>query len=207
MGSTAVETVLPFQHSYTDVPFQEARIVKRYDLVGTMLSTTDANGQATEYVYDDSYRLLRTTDADGNAVTYAYDKVGNKTHEENVSTGLVVQYGYDALNRVTAIAQTVRVPGAVPPTVTYSTTYLYEDATNAVVVTDPRGIKTRTEQDGLDQVFRTVVDVDTLQLVTTNTYDAFGNLKTVSDAQGGDIDVTYDYDGLGRKIRHLCRHT
>jgi RHS repeat-associated protein len=81
----------------------------------------------------------------------------------------------------------------------------YNDPLNQVTVTNPRGFKTRTRKDGLDRVAETVVDEgDTAQgrlnLTTQLTYDAAGNILTVQDPENGDIDLTHEYDQLGRRL-------
>lgn len=199
-----VETRLPFAHNFTGVPFQEAIIKTAYDRMGNKVLETDANGQATTFEYDDVYRMERKTDADGNAVTFAYDQSNNKVEERNLSSGLITEWrnpDYDGLNRPKVMRQTVPLGGAGLQQAVFEAFYDYEDSDNAVVETNPRGFKTRTDKDGLDRVFQSIVDVGGLDLATTFTYDGSGNVKTVTDPQGGDIDVTNEYDGLNRKIR------
>ncbi len=198
-----VETQLPYTHSFQDVPSQNAIIKTAYDRVGNKLGETDPNGRVTTYGYDTLYRLTRQTDADGNALAYAYDAADNKIREENLSTGLVTEWtqpGHDGLNRPRVRRQRVPPGGPELAPARYETLYNYEDDDNAVVVTNPRGFKTRTDQDGLDRVWQTVVDVGGLDLSTLYTYDGNGNVHTVEDPEGQDIDVTYRHDGLNRKI-------
>ena len=85
----------------------------------------------------------------------------------------MVEYlDYDGLNRPKAMQQTG--PG-LPPT-GYVIFFDYEDTSNALVVTNPRGFKTRTRKDGLDRVVQSIVDSDGLQLTTSFTYDGNGNV-------------------------------
>jgi RHS repeat-associated protein len=199
-----VETRLPFSHAFSDVPSQDAVVTVRYDLAGNKVRETDANGHATTYVYDDVYRMTSKTDADGNQISYAYDAAGNKIREENHSTGLVTEWqtstvnpGHDGLNR--PLVRRVTGPGL--PAAGYVTRFQYEDSDNAVIVTDPRNVRTRTDVDGLERTFQVVEDYDGLKLTTTYTYDANGNLRTEQDPEGNVPDVTYTYDGLNRKIK------
>lgn len=198
-----VETRLPFSHDFTDLPQQQATLKIAYDRVGNKVLESDANGYTSHYTYDRIYRLLTQTDADGNQVHFTYDRANNKVREEQLSSGLTVAYRYDGLNRTQIMTQTVPLgaPGLQPAV--YLTRYTYEDSDNAVTVTNPRGFKSRTDKDGLDRVYQTVVDTDGLALATTFTYDANGNLQTLRDPQTGDVDVTHSYDGLNRKISSL----
>ncbi len=196
-----VEKQLPHSHALDGVPFSEAKIVIRYDLAGNKVSESDANGFVTSYTYDNVYRLLTTTDAVGNVATFAYDNAGNKEQERNLSSGLIVDYTYDKINRIKTKVQTVPGAGANGGSATYTTVYDYLDSENAVIVTNPNGHKTKTDHDGLDRIYQTVVDEGGLNLITTFTYDANGNIVTQKDAQNGDIDVTFEYDGLNRKTR------
>ncbi|MDR4506573.1 MAG: Ig-like domain-containing protein [Candidatus Scalindua sp.] len=194
-----VETHLPHTHVFSDIPFPlAAKIEIRYDLVGNKVSETDANGQKMTYGYDDIYRLLSMKDADQNKITYRYDRASNKIREENKSSGLVTTWdsSYDGLNRPTAFTQTG--PGILPTT-GYKTSYTYDDSDNAVTVHNPRGINVRTDKDGLDRVFETIVDPGGLNLITTYSYDGNGNVISVNDPKRNETILLYD--GLNRKIR------
>ena len=99
-----VEEILPYQHNYADVPFQQAKIQRRYDLAGNVVRQTDANGIPTSMVYDALYRLEQVTDPLGGQVVYTYDAVGNKLTEDELVTGVQRTYTYDALNRILTLA-------------------------------------------------------------------------------------------------------
>ncbi len=186
----------------TRLPFPNAATRTAYDRVGNKVRETDANGRPTTFAHDHVYRLTQKTDADGNALRFTYDAAGNRTREENLSSGLITEYlDVDGLNRPGRVRLTVPLGGSGLTTAVYETRYAYEDDDNAVVVTNPRGFRSRTDKNGLDRVVQTVVDLDGLNLTTTLTYDANGNVKTISDPQGGDVDVAHEYDGLNRKIR------
>lgn len=203
-----VETVLPYTHTYDDVPFSDgqARIRRRYDLVGNPVYETDANGRPTWFVYDALGRISIQTAAGPNHLPGAqsrffYDEVGNRVRDESDLTGLVAVHTYDGLNRKRSMVQTVPFAGPGLSTAAYTVLYDYDDVENAVLVTDPRGIKMLTDYDGLDRVTRMVADHGGLKLTTEFTYDANGNVRTEKDAQGGDVDRTYLYDGLNRRIQ------
>jgi RHS repeat-associated protein len=186
----------------TQLPFPNAVIRSAYDRMGNKVRETDANGQPVTLTYDHVFRLTQKTDADGNSSRFVYDAAGNRTREQNLSSGLVAEYlEHDGLNRPGRIRQTVPLGGLGLTTAVYETRYAYEDDDNAVVVTNPRGFRSRTDKDGLNRVVQTLVDFEGLNLTTTLTYDANGNVRTIRDPDGGNIDVTHEYDGLNRKIR------
>ncbi|MBX2997110.1 MAG: Ig-like domain-containing protein [Caldilineaceae bacterium] len=196
-----IERGLPFSHEFDDLPFQQAKVIYTYDLAGNKLSETDANGHVTRYTYDKLYRLTAQTNAAGQVSTFAYDRAGNRTQSKNLTSGLTVETTYDAINRPLVKTETVPGGGEDGGVAIYTTRYEYLDSDNTVIVTNPAGSKTRTDHDGLDRIYRTVIDDGGLNLTTTYTFDASGNVATMSDAQNGDVDVTYEYDGLNRKIR------
>ncbi len=196
-----VERQLPFSHEFDDVPFTQAKVIYTYDLAGNKLSETDANGNVTRYSYDNVYRLKTQTNAAGQISSFVYDNSGNRTQSKNETSGLSVDTTYDGINRPLVRTETVPGGGENGGTASYVTTYQYIDSDNTVVVTNPVGSKTRTDHDGLDRIYRTVIDDGELNLITAYTFDASGNIVTIRDAQNGDVDVTYEYDGLNRKIR------
>jgi YD repeat-containing protein len=82
----------------------------------------------------------------------------------------------------------------------YETTTAYDDGAHALVVTDPRGARTRRELDGLNRVTREIVDVDGLGLETRLTWNGLSNQTSSRDPEGH---VTESfYDALGR-LREL----
>ncbi len=135
----------------------------------------------------------------GNAVIYTYDKNGNILTETTTQTGLVITYsGYDGLNRPATMSQAVRRGGPGSSVDTYTTHFQYDDATNTVTTTDPDGSVTVIVRDGLNRVHSQTIDPGNLNLETTYTYDADGNLKSETDAAGNT--TTYFYDGRDRQI-------
>jgi RHS repeat-associated protein len=195
-----VVELLPFQHSYADTPVQRAQIQRRYDLAGNIVRQTDANGAATSMAYDKLYRLEQVTDPLGGQVVYTYDATGARLTEDELVTGVKRVYTYDALNRLLTLTLTAPFAGEEQAAATYVTAYAYDDADNAVTITDANGVKHRADKDGLDRLYQETADVDGLNLTTTYFYDGAGNLVQTQDAQGGDIDVAYTFDGLGRKL-------
>src|SRR5207253_8539325 len=123
-----------------------------YDLVGHKKSETDANGVPTTYEYDEAYPLTTVISAAQSVkskITYGYDENGNRISETHTIAGVAVysiDYTYDALNRLSTEVQHVsHLDGGAAAN--YETKWDYIDIANAVVVTDPRGVKTEEFRD------------------------------------------------------------
>ena len=209
-----VTTLLPFVNTFADVAAGVGRASVRtaYDLAGHTIRVTDANGNSAVYEHDAVYRVKRQIDAAGNTVEYVYDASGNPVKEVRTANGVVtsvITYDngitiVDGLGRPSDIREQVFLgdpADAGTPTIVYSMHYEYLDAQNVIRVRDARGFWTEQRLDGLNRVHQQVVDSTGLHLTTTYGYDANGNQVTVIDPQNGDIDVSYTYDGVGRRIK------
>ena len=191
-----------------------------YDKLGNKLTEADANGNETSYQYDQLNRLTKRTDAVENVTERGYDEAGNQTTAHDVTRGLTTETDYDLLNR--PLEQ--RVVGAAPNPFTYVTFYRYDDSAHTVTRTDPRGFETTTVLDGFDRVHRVEQKTGSDTLITTNYYDANGNLGTTRDAESRETNFTYDelnrltrvdyplsletiftYDGEGNKLGETNR--
>ena len=191
-----------------------------YDKLGNKLTEADANGNETSYQYDHLNRLTKRTDAVENVTERGYDEAGNQTTAHDVTRGLTTETDYDFLNR--PLEQ--RVVGAAPNPFTYVAVNRYDDPSHAVTRTDSRGFETTTVLDGFDRVHRVEQKTGSDTLITTNYYDANGNLGTTRDAESRETNFTYDelnrltrvdyplsletiftYDGEGNKLGETNR--
>jgi RHS repeat-associated protein len=185
------------------LPFPATIITTRYDRLGNRTRVTDPDGFANTLEYDRLSRVRRSTNAEGHISEFAYDEAGNRTNILDRVTGLITRTRFDAGNR--AIEQVVSGPSL--PTAGYTTRITYDDPNNQVTHIDARGVLTRTRRDGLDRTIETIVDPNGLNLVTRHTHDAGGNVLTVTDAEGGDVDLIQEYDVLGRVVRRTYAPT
>ena len=221
------------------------RTAYEHDNVGNVVAlTADAATPApadrtTRFVYDLNNRLLSRTSAEGNTTAYEYDAVGNRLKVVD-GRGNATRYVYDAMDR------NVRIIDALD----FETRYEYDGVGNRLQLIDARGGITRfafdpgnrsietTDAEG--RITRLVYDPLGQQVsqttgirkagggaddfseaqTTTFLYDAEGNLRSATDAEGrvetrgydaaynqtrttdrmGRV-TTYGYDALNRQVR------
>lgn len=145
-----------------------------YDANGNQTKVTDPRGFDTRYEYDRQGRVVRVDapshDNDNRAVTtYDYTRTGQLRRVEG-PLGTKVENTYDDLDR----PLTSTVFETIPVVDTFTTGYVYDDASNVTEITSP----------GLNK--------------TTSTYDALGQLLTVKDPAG--VQSSFGYDGAGRQV-------
>ena len=126
--------------------------------------------------------LLTSTDSGNHATHYSYNNKGDLVGTQ-LPSGLTRSYSYDELGRRLSATET---SDSYPAGVT--TSYSYDKLSNLLTTTEPA-------------VTNPITGV-THTKVTTNSYDANGNLTqtVLSDATGGDTARTtsYSYDGNDR---------
>jgi RHS repeat-associated protein len=191
-----------------------------YDGNNNVVSSTDQNGHTTKYTYDVQNRLIKTVDALGDTSTTAYDPVGNVVSTTDAN-GHTTTYTYDALNRqatstdavgsVTTTIYDITGPNTGPCTGVCTGPTEGSSLPSEVIDGDGHaglhiGI-TYYKYDGLDRriqkvrkQFNTADDEppDPNDAVTYTTYDAVGNVLTVTEPDGNTTTDVYDADN--RKI-------
>jgi RHS repeat-associated protein len=156
-----------------------------YNIYGQRTSTTNANGQKTEYAYDPATGwLIAQTDPTDGKVQYTYDAGGNPTAVTDPIAN-VTRYVYDRLGRQTQVT----LPDG------NLLTFVYDAAGNLVQSKDPAGAKTAYEYDAMNRAVK-VSQWPTLTAatpyVTTYEYDKAGRPVAVTDPRGKRSTVTYD---------------
>ena len=174
-GVDIVTTYVPDQYGNVAVKTTSAGSENyAYGANGAMLWQEDANGNRTNYLYDNSLkRLMRVTNPDGTAKSFTYDAIGRKLSETN-ENGNATSYEYNALHKVVKTAQPL---GVVTHTV-------YNAVGMPSKVIDPNGNATEIEYDGLLRpVKKTQYSGETAMGVTTYEYGANSgsNLFSTSD--------------------------
>ncbi len=156
-----------------------------YDLARRITGVTLSNGAKADYVYDERNNLKSMVmTVNGETVaeseyTYKPDGLVN-TATVALLRNSVITYEHDALNRLTK--KSMHVPGLCDMFVDY--TYLSND----------------TNQTGLVSQMKHTTSTYSGETKFDYTYDANGNIKTVS--YNDVLQDTYTYDGLNQLIRH-----
>ncbi|MEG5129330.1 putative Ig domain-containing protein [Microcoleus sp. ARI1-B5] len=170
------------------------RTKTEYDNLGRTVATVDAKGRVTRYEYDALGRLVKTVYPDAtpnnlldNPTTKTeYDNLGRRISTTDAA-GKTVKYEYDALGRLTAVVQTLNQAGTNP--INLRTEYGYDEAGRLIWQEDAEDNKTEFEYDKNGR--RVVVELPLNQRSST-TYDAAGNVQSVTDFNGNTITYTYD---------------
>ena len=157
-----------------------------YDAHGRAGILTDPNGLATYLAYDARGRLT-SRNAGGENTAYTYDGAGNLTHV-TLPSGAAYSYTYDAAHRLIQIsdAQSNRLIYTLDNAGNRTREELFDAANN----------KIQTRSRVFDSLSRLYQDIGAVNQTTTYTYDANGNLLTVTDPLNRL--TTNVYDALNR---------
>lgn len=149
---------------------------------GNLASVTDPLSHQTQLDHDSAGNLVSVTDALNHMSSAAYDSQGNLTAVTN-ALGKTTRVDYEQ-GDVSAVTDPLN-----------RTLSLFTDAVGRTTgVMDALGSRSRNDYDPLDRVLRSV---DARGGVTTMTYDANGNIRTVRDAR--DLaSHQFTYDGRNR---------
>jgi len=154
-----------------------------YDANGNPMLLEDANTHATVNYFDVLNELTQKTLPDATlAETRQYDQNGNLatvTHFNGVTT----TYTYDQLNRLLSRATT----GEATVSFTYTATGKRQ------TMSDASGTTTYS-YDSMDRLISKATPEGTLSY----TYDAAGNLESMSSNHAHGVSVSYSYDDLNR---------
>ncbi|WP_433298897.1 RHS repeat-associated core domain-containing protein [Actinoplanes sp. CA-030573] len=137
---------------------------------------TDADGNMQTYTYDDRGNVTSASDAQGFTTNYMYDDANNLIEKVDAN-GVATVNGYDQNNQLTSTTVTEAnnvvesVTGNFGPEPVRTANFYYDDAAHPAD-------RTRS--------------VDSRGKTTKTTYDAYGDVKTVTDPLGNV--TTYGYD-------------
>uniref|UniRef100_UPI00273A70D1 RHS repeat-associated core domain-containing protein n=1 Tax=Oscillatoria sp. HE19RPO TaxID=2954806 RepID=UPI00273A70D1 len=194
-------------------PLGRTGVRTEYDESGRLKRMLDVNGEAVELVYDPDNSTQTVLDVFGNPTTYVYDERGNVVTEVD-AVGLVTRRTYDEDNNVLTETVVTEESGSEG----WTTTYTYDAEGNKLSEIDPLGNVTRWSYNPLGQVLTetkplgqtTTYEYDSQgNLLSTNTstgaikqtYDRFGNITAIIDAEGQK--TQFEYDFLGRVTRQI----
>lgn len=149
---------------------------------GLLTWSRDVSGQAVSYAYYKNGDLAHSTAPNGLRTSYTYDNLGRPKTSTQISdaypSGVTTVVDYDKANRVTAATEPATVNAVTGVTHTPQTTNTYDADGNTLTTT----VSDLTGGDAA----RT----------TTWTYNTYGQIATVTDAE--DRQTSYTYDGFGR---------
>ena len=167
---------------------------RSYDAVGNIITKTDGNGKITKYSYNNYGYLINVTDANNIVTSFTRDNVGNVLSQTD-GKGNTIRYTYNELNQVLLKGD----PGGI------SQTGLVLDETRVEKYAYyPNGqMKSRRDKNKITTIYtydiygRKIIENTGGSLNTTYSYDASGNLLSVSDSNGS---IVRTYDALGRVL-------
>ncbi|NEQ42484.1 MAG: tandem-95 repeat protein [Leptolyngbya sp. SIOISBB] len=197
-----------------------ATIEYTYDEAGNRTAVTTPNGSVS-YGYDERNRLTTVVDEDFNLTTYGYDDANNLTRTE-FPNGVVETREYDDLNRL------VVLENKAGDTVISSYRYELNAAGHRLSVTEDDGRQVSYTYDDLyrlteeninngervisytfDNVGNRLTQDDSVEGVTTYTYDNNDRLQTETLSQNGTVidTIIYTYDDNGNLIQQVKNDT
>lgn len=178
-----------------------------YDLNGTLIKSTLANGSVIHYEYDVAQRLTAIRDSVGNRIEYVLDDAGNQlsTQVKNTSGTLLQSQGqlFDEFSRLVTItngtSNSTQLDYLTNGNLDKSTDALNNPTSNSYDalqrlkdIHDSEGGKTTF---GYDNAGRTTSITDATNKATTYTYNGFGELVKQVSPDSGETTFTYDKAG------------
>ncbi|NJK65089.1 MAG: RHS repeat-associated core domain-containing protein, partial [Synechococcaceae cyanobacterium SM2_3_1] len=185
-----------------------------YDYVNDDLSQiTSPLGETLNYGYEDARRnLTRIAYGDKRSRVQDYGS-DNRLATVTLPSGEIISYTYNSAGQEES--RTATQGGTI--TITYTadgnvdtmtdstglTQYQYDSAGRLVGIDYPSGQKIHYDYDVLSRVEKVITQANEIapESVTSYTYDEVGNLKTVTDPNGGI--TTMDYDNADRLVERV----
>ncbi|MFF7278360.1 LamG-like jellyroll fold domain-containing protein [Streptomyces griseorubiginosus] len=170
---------------------------------GLLASTTTPGGAVTSYLYYANGDLAQETSPLGLITRFTYDSLGRVLTKTEVSdtypAGLLTRYSYDALGRTLTELDpgtTNAVNQSVVHTALTTNSYDADGNTLSTAVSDTTGgDTTRTTSRTYDAFGQLKTVTDPEQYTTSYTYDSYGNKTGETDPDGQVYAYTYDADG------------
>ncbi|HEV3082404.1 MAG TPA: PKD domain-containing protein, partial [Gemmataceae bacterium] len=159
-----------------------------YNDLGQVIQNTDAANQSTQYQYDAAGRQTAVTDALNETTLTNYDAAGRHTS----TTDALAHITRNVLDGDGRVTQTIFADGS-------STHVGYDALGRRTSVTDQMGNTTQYQYDNADRlaavIAPSVVDPRSQQIVqpiTQYSYDNYGDLTGITDANGHLTSFTFD---------------
>jgi RHS repeat-associated protein len=158
--------------------------VQEYDAAGNRTAVIDANGNRTEFVFNNVGLLIKTVFPDSSFKERHYD-ARSRLIKETDEKGRSTTYGYDTLGRMVSVTLPPPFPGADPPV----TTYTYDEADNKLTQTDALQHTVSFSYDELNRQVKRVLPGGETE---THSYEAVSNVLTHTDFNGDTTAIEYD---------------
>ncbi len=172
-----------------------------YDVMGNLLSVTDAKGNVTTMTYDALGRKLMMNDPDMHAVSYQYDVMGGLVKQTDAKR-IPFAFTYDVLDRVLSKARADT--GADSVTYTYDTAATFGKGRLAKATYGSGNAVFNYDNIGEEIFSSKLVGASTYSV--NRTYDALGRIKTIAYPDGKGT-VVYSYNAAGRLNSILLKVT
>lgn len=172
-----------------------------YNTTGQVSKITTPNGAYYVFTYDTAHRLTGIEDSAKNKIVYTLDKVGNRWQEDTKDMADAVKRTlareFNALGQQTALED-----GDVNSNIT---NFTYDPNGNRDTITypltNPLTNRTRLGYDALNRLSSTIEDEADKHVETTYEYDAFDNIKKITDPRG--LVTTYVYNAFGEVTQEI----
>ena len=164
---------------------------QNYDELASRRATVlDANGNATQLLYNERGNVLEEIDAAGNKTLREYTDPRNPDLETKIidRRGMVTERAYDAKGNVTVIRELG--PLSNPLATPIVSEFAYNGNNQVTSIKNASGATTSFNYDAKGNVTKIV---NTVGASTSFTYDDQGRRATVTDFNGNT--TTFDYDG------------
>jgi len=183
-----------------------------YDALGRRITSADAFGNTTRFLYDARSLKRGETDAEGYFTAWTYDGLNRKTREVQPE-GIQIDYGHDKSSRLLSYRDALgnltqwaydavdrRTSACYPDG--YCETFGYDAASNLTQRIDQRGATVVTSYDAANRPTARSITPQAGQslegpLAESFQYDGLNRLKT---ADSGGVVSQLSYDSLSRRV-------
>ena len=174
-----------------------------YDALGRLSELTDGSGSTiVQYTYNPLGQLQEKLNGNDTYTTYAYDPDGNLTSEINYASDGAVNssftYAYNTLNEVTSMTDAAGNVTTYGYDATGKLTQVTSGGTIITYVDNADGSPKEVVDDGTPTSYTVNNDNEITQAGSTKyTYDANGNVTSMTDASGT---TTYAYNDQNQLV-------
>jgi len=142
-----------------------------------------ATGRSIKYTYNDLFYITKKTYKDGTYDEYNYDQWGNRNSVKDRNENITL-YTYNQKGNI--LSETSPAP------FNYTTGYTYDNNDNLQLITRQDGGTTEFQYNTNENLIKKIDKIDsTLSSIKTYSYDGYGRLNTITDAENNTITLEY----------------